>query len=123
MTTQRDFSGVLSGVVHRKVPFCGETVGFDEVVHGRACFHGKTMHDVDFIHRKGPFCGETVDFGGVVHRMGGFHGEVVGKTRFIHEEMGFGGEKGRQGARKERLPVEPAMTERAGNGNDGKGSQ
>ena len=89
MTTQRDFSGVLSGVVHRKRQFCGE----------------------------------TVDFGGVVHRMGGFHGEVVGKTRFIHEEMGFGGEKGRQGARKERLPVEPAMTERAGNGNDGKGSQ
>ena len=28
-----------------------------------------------------------------------------------------------QGARKERLPVEPAMTERAGNGNDGKGPQ
>ena len=122
MTTQRDFSGVLSGVVHRKVPFCGETVDFDEVVHGRACFHGKTMHDVDVIHRKVPFCGETVDFG-VVHGMGGFHGEVVGKTRFIHEEVGFGGEKGRQGARKERLPVEPAMTERAGNGNDGKGSQ
>ena len=89
MTTKRDFSGVLSGVVHRKGPFCGETVGFDEVVHWRACFHG----------------------------------EVVGKTRFIHEEVGFGGEKGRQGARKERLPVEPAMTERSGNGNDGKGPQ
>ena len=47
----------------------------------------------------------------------------MGKTRFIHEEVGFGGEKERQGARKERLPVEPAMTERGRNDWKGQASR